>query len=187
MIRPVPDRIELRLPNPCLVVLIGAAGSGKSTLAARHFAPGDVLSSDTLRERIAGDAADQRATGAAFAALHRALTHRLAQRQLAVVDATSASARERRPLLAAARGVGIPAIAIVLDLPAALVLARNADRPGRSVPEDAVRRHLNRLAASLRPPGLEAEGFARVLVLRDQGEVDALVVVRGPAAPAEHR
>jgi predicted kinase len=185
MIRGVPDRIELRLPDPCLVVLIGAAGSGKSTLAARVFAPDEVLSSDTLRELIAGDAADQRATGAAFAALHRALARRLARRQLTVVDATSASARDRRPLLRAAHEAGIPSIAIVLDLPAAIVLARNADRPCRVVPEDAVRRHLDRVAASLRPPGFEAEGFARVLVLRDPGAVDALVVTREPAAPAE--
>ena len=52
----------LSIPDPSLVVLIGAAGSGKSTFAARHFAPGEVLSSDAYRALIAGDPADQRAT-----------------------------------------------------------------------------------------------------------------------------
>ena len=182
MIRRVPNRVELRLPDPCLVVLVGAAGSGKSALAERWFAPDEVLSSDALRERITGDATNQQASGAAFAVLHRALARRLAKGQLTVVDATSVSARDRRPLIAAARAAGIPAIAVVLDLPAVLVVERNAARTGRIVPEDAVRRHLDRLATSLRPPGLGAEGFARVLVLRDPAEVGALVVVREPAA-----
>ena len=179
----MPDVIELRLPEPCLVVVIGAAGSGKSTFAACHFAPDEVLSSDAMRERIGGDPADQRATGAAFAALHRALRRRLAARRTTVVDATSVSARERQPLLRAAAESGVPSIAIVLDLPAAVVLARNAGRPGRPVPEDAVRRHLDRLTASLQGPGLAAEGFARVVVLRDPSEVEALVVVREAATP----
>ena len=180
MIRHVPNPFELHLPDPCLVVLVGAAGSGKSTFAGRHFAPGEVLSSDAMRDQIAGDATDQRATGSAFAALHRALRGRLARGLLTVVDATSVSSQERRPLLRAAAETGVPSIAIVFELPATLVLARNAGRSGRTVPEDAVQRHLDRVAASLRGPGITAEGFARVLVLRDTSEVDALIVVRGP-------
>ena len=29
--------MRIALPDPCLVVLIGASGSGKSSFAARHF------------------------------------------------------------------------------------------------------------------------------------------------------
>src|ERR671931_2884377 len=68
----------VRIPDPSLVVLVGAAGSGKTTFAARWFAPEEVLSSDALREVVSGDAADQRATRPAFGILHRALTRRLA-------------------------------------------------------------------------------------------------------------
>jgi len=183
----VPDAIVLALPDSCLVVLIGAAGSGKSTFATRHFAPDEVLSSDAFRERIAGDRADQSVTGAAFAALHRVLRHRLARRALTVVDATSVGRSDRRPLVRAAQAAGVPCVAVVLDLPADVVLARNAGRQADAVPEAVVRRHLARLASSMRPPGLEREGFARAFVLRDPATVDRVLVVRvagGAGAPA---
>lgn len=181
-------RIVLQIPDPCLVVLVGAAGSGKSTFAARHFGPDEVLSSDAYRELIAGDASDQRATGAAFAALHRELRRRLAGGRLTVVDATSVQRTARATLLREAAAAGLPAIAVVLDLPRDVVLARNAGRPGaRSVPDTAVRRHLADLRRDLddrRPGGgLGHEGFAAVVRLRDPGEVAAVCVERtGPRA-----
>jgi protein phosphatase len=173
--------IEILLPDPCLVVLVGAAGAGKTTFAARHFASDEILSSDAYREQIAGDPADQRATRAAFAALHRDLGRRLAEDRLTVVDATSVTAPARRALLRAAAAAGVPAVAIVLDLPSDLVLARNAARTGRVVPEAAVRRHQHDLAASGPNPELAAEGFAAVVRLRSAAEVDAARVTR--AAP----
>ncbi len=169
--------VRIDIPDPCLVVLVGAAGSGKSTFAARHFAGGDVLSSDAYRERISGDASDQRATGPAFAALHRDVRRRLAAGRLTVVDATSVTGRERAPLLRLAAGAGVPAVAIVLAPPAGVVLAQNAGRPGRVVPEPVVLRHLATLARSLRGPGLKAEGFASVTVLAGPGAHDDLGVV----------
>jgi protein phosphatase len=172
----------IRLPDPCLVVLAGAAGAGKSTFAAAHFAPGEVLSSDAYRGRIAGDPTDQRATGAAFAALHRELRRRLADRRLTVVDATSVQRGARSALLRDAAMAWIPAIAIVLDLPPDIVLARNAQRPGaRAVPEDVVRRQHEELRRALQGGGLEREGFALVMRLRDPAVVDAVRIERGPA------
>ncbi len=175
---PVTDTSNLIVPDPCLVVLVGAAGAGKSTFAARHFAPDEVLSSDGFRERIAGDPADQAATAPAFAALHRAVRRRLSSGRLTVVDATSVGREHRRPLLRAASACGVPCVAIVFDLPPEVVLARNAGRTGRAVPDVVVRRHLRRLADAMRPPGLDAEGFAVVVVLRDPAAVDRVTVVR---------
>jgi protein phosphatase len=165
----------LRLPEPSLVVLVGAAGAGKSTLAARLFPPDAILSSDALRARISGDEADQRATRTAFAILDRQLDARLAAGRTTVVDATSVTPFARRGLLRRAAAHGVPAIALVLDLEPALVLARNAKRPGRVVPEPAVRRQLAELAASLRD-GLEVEGFTAVHVVRTAASLDALSV-----------
>ena len=171
---------EIVLPDPSLVVLIGAAGAGKSTFAARHFAPDEVLSSDRFRRIVSGDEANQAATKAAFVVLHEALRRRLAKGRTAVVDATSIEPSARRALLARAAAAGIPASAIVLDLPAATVLARNAARPARVVDMAVVRRQLDRLRASLDgpDPALWREGFAQIVVLHDPAEVDLVTIRR---------
>ena len=176
----------IRIPDPTLIVLVGAAGSGKSTLAARLFAatPDAILSSDRFRARITGDEADQRVTRAAFAILHRELERRLAQRLTTVVDATSVTAFARSGLVRRAAAHGIPAIAIVLDLDPRVVQARNAARAGRVVPPAAVERQLAELVASLRPSRIDTEGFAAVHVVHTPAELDALAVVREPARGA---
>lgn len=174
---------ELTIPDPSLVVLIGAAGSGKTTFAARHFGSAEILSSDAYRALIAGDEADQGATGPAFGRLHRMLDRRLADRLMTVVDATNVERSARRALLLRASAVGVPAIAIVLDLPSALVLARNAGRSGRVVDERVVHRHLERLRQSLDGPAgrLRDEGFRKIVILRDPIELDTFRIVRRPA------
>ena len=165
------------LPDPALVLLVGAAGSGKSTLAARLFAPDEILSSDAFRAAIAGDAADQRATGAAFRALGRALERRLAAGRLTVIDATNVRAADRRPWLATARRHGLPIAAIVLDLPEATVRAQNAGRQ-RVVDDDVIDRHLAAIRRTLDRDELRREGVAPVVVLRTTGAARTLAIAR---------
>ncbi len=190
------DEGALGIPDPSLVVLIGAAGSGKSTLAARRFAPDAVLSSDALRAIVGGNAGNQGVTRTAFAILHRQLERRLAERRTTVIDATSVTPFARRGLVARATAQGVPAIAIVLALDPAVVLARNAARRDRVVPEPVVLRHLDEVRRSLAAGRLDREGFAAVHVLRTPEEIDALSIVsplaetnagrtRGSAGPVE--
>lgn len=173
---------RIALPEPSLVVLIGPAGSGKSTLAGRHFGADEILSSDAFRELISGDAADQRATRPAFARLERTLRQRLAAGRTTVVDATSLSRQARRSLLRSAEAAGVPAVALVLDLPIPIVLARNADR-ARVVDRSVVLDHLARLRALMDGGTLAEEGFARVWWLRNPRAVDALAIERSGGAP----
>ena len=174
---------EIDIEDPSLVVLIGAAGAGKSTFAERHFADVEILSSDRYRRLVSGDEANQAATRAAFTRLHRDLETRLANGLLTVVDATSVQSHARRGLLARAAAAGVPTTAIVLDLPAETVLARNAARPARTVDLEVVRRQLAgvRVALDGPAPPLSGEGFARVVILRDPAEVDAVRIRRRPA------
>lgn len=179
---------SIRVPDPSLVVLVGAAGAGKSTFAARHFAPGDVLSSDAFRAIVSGDEADQRGTRTAFSILHREVSRRLAAGRLVVVDATNVERHARRALLARAAFAEVPAVAIVLALPAAIVHARNAGRTGRVVESEIVAGHLERLAAAETGGGASGlfagEGFEAVHVLRSVAEVEATRIARVPGRRA---
>lgn len=171
----------LRVPDPSLVVLIGPAGAGKSTLARRLFAPDEILSSDALRAAVSGDEGDQSASRTAFSILHRELARRLVAGRLTVVDATNLVAAHRRPLLARATAAGVPANAVVLDLPRDVVEKRNASR-SRVVEPAVVDRHLARTRAIVDRgrDALIAEGFARAMILRSAGDLDRLVVERVP-------
>ena len=176
----VREQREIRLPDPSLVVLIGAAGSGKSTFAARHFAPDEVLSSDAFRGYIAGDPTDQRATRAAFSALHAALELRLRRGRLSVVDATSVKPAARSALLRLALAAHVPAVAIVLDLPSEVVLERNAGRTTGRVPDEPVERQLLDLRRSIDSGLLAAEAWREVVRFTSAPEVEATRIVRRP-------
>jgi protein phosphatase len=173
---------EIDIPDPSLVLLIGAAGAGKSTFAARHFDASEILSSDRFRAIVSGDEANQAATRAAFKLLHRDLSARLGQGLTTVVDATNVRSTARRALIDRAIAAHVPTTAIVLDLPAETVFARNAARPARTVDMAVVRDQLAAVRESLDGPAapLPREGYAQIVVLRDPAEVDLVRIRRRP-------
>ncbi|MFE3150316.1 polynucleotide kinase-phosphatase [Streptomyces sp. NPDC059218] len=159
-----------------LVVLIGASGSGKSTFARKHFKPTEIVSSDFCRGLVADDENDQSASRDAFDVLHYIVGKRLAAGRLTVVDATSVQSESRRQLVQLARSHDVLPIAIVLDLPEEVCIARNAGRPDRAgMPRHVIQRHRRELRRSLR--GLEREGFRKVHILRTEEEADQAEVV----------
>lgn len=168
----------IAIPAGALVALVGVSGSGKSTFAASHFGPTQVLSSDTFRAIVADDPADQRASRAAFELMHLAARRRLERGRLTVIDATSVSRAARTGLVRLARSARRPAVAIVLDPPLAVCLARNAARLDRTVADEVVRRQHAELQRWLATEdGLNAEGFAGIHHLTDPaGAVDLTVV-----------
>lgn len=175
----------LVLPDPSLVVLIGAAGSGKSTLAARLFAPDEILSSDALRAAVSGSEADQGASAVAFRILHRTLERRMTDGEMTVVDATNTKSEHRRPLLTRARAAGTPTVAMVLDLPPDVIRAQNAAR-SRVVDPTIVDRHMEAIRRTLDDGRLAAQGFDHVTILRTPDDVARLRIERrpGPHRPA---
>ncbi|MGH9639585.1 MAG: AAA family ATPase, partial [Bryobacteraceae bacterium] len=85
----------MTIPDPSLVLLIGAAGAGKSTFAHKHFRFSEILSSDQCRALVSDDENDQSATPAAFEVLRCILVRRLRLGRLTVVDATNVQRKAR--------------------------------------------------------------------------------------------
>lgn len=168
----------IAIPEPALVVLVGASGAGKSTFARTHFAPTEIVSSDACRALVCDDEADQSATAAAFEVVHLLVERRLARGRLTVVDATNVQPEARAPLLAAARRHHVVPVAIVLDVPESLCAARNAVRPGRSLEAGVIHRQHARLRRSL--DCLVREGFRRVHLLGGAADPATVRVVRRP-------
>lgn len=172
------SRLEIKIPNLSLVVLIGPSGSGKSTFAKKHFRPTEVLSSDFCRGLVSDDENDQKATNDAFAVLHFIARKRLAAGRLTVVDATNVQAEARKPLVEVAREYHCLPTAIVFNLPEKVCQARNAQRADRDFGPHVIRQQQTMLRRSLK--GLKREGFRHVFVLETEAEVDSATVARVP-------
>jgi protein phosphatase len=168
----------IKIPDLCLVVLVGISGSGKSSFAARHFLPTEVLSSDFCRALVSDDENNQTATSDAFDVLNFIAGKRLAGGRLTVVDATSVQSGARKSLIALARQQHVLAVAIVLDLSEQVCAQRNAARSDRAFGRHVLRQQHEQLRRSLR--GLRKEGFHRVHVLSTEQEISAAVLEREP-------
>jgi F420-dependent oxidoreductase-like protein len=149
----------LVLPAPCLVVLVGPAASGKSTWAQQWFAPDQVISSDRLRALIGEGEHDLGASKDAFALMDVVLEQRLRRQVSTVVDTLGLDSRRRARYRELAEAAGVPCFAVVFDVPAAELRARNRAR-GTTVPATTLAQQV-RAWPSVRG-ALDAEGFAGV-------------------------
>ncbi len=168
------------MPDPALVVLVGAAGSGKSTWAARHYRDVEVVASDHLRSLVGSGVADLDATDDAFDLLDRIVAARVGRHLTTVVDTLGLDTDRRRGLLELARRHDVFAAVVVLDTPADVCRRRNADRD-RPVPAPALRSQLQRLQ-DVRGV-LAAEGWDRVLTVAGTTPVDDAPAASAVATP----
>lgn len=172
----------LRLPDPCLVVLVGATGSGKSHWAREWFQPDQVVSSDRLRAVVGMGERDQRAGKDAFELLDLIAEKRLRRGLMTVIDSTGLDRKRRDGGREMAARHGIPAHAVVVEAPAATVRERN--KRAAPVPAKVVASRLKE--ATNVAERLAEEGWAAV---RAAGPVVLVppVLLDAPAAAAHQR
>ena len=133
---------------PTVYFLIGVQGSGKSTWAGANAERlgAVVLASDEVRNELEArgiDATDQ--GDRVFAMVEARLGQLVGQGKNVIVDATHARIQWRAKEVAIARQRGARVIAVWFDVPLAVCLARNRQKPGgarwgeRVVPEEFLR------------------------------------------------
>ncbi|WP_436501930.1 LLM class flavin-dependent oxidoreductase [Actinokineospora sp. HUAS TT18] len=164
------------LPDPALVVLVGASGSGKSTWARARFRAAEIVSSDELRGIAGSGPNDLDASADAFALLERIVDARLGRRLTTVVDTLGFDPALRARWREVARAAGLPAVAVVMATAPVVCKRRNSDRD-RPVPAPVLAGQLKRAAQVAAE--LAAEGWDSVVEV-----TSAEAVPEAPAAVA---
>lgn len=151
--------------GPRFYLMVGIPGSGKTTYARRYLGRALRLSLDDLRLMITGVAYDPRYESIVIGVGHAALDLMLSRARVwhhdILLDATNATVDRRRFYIRMAEQYGLPTVAVFVDCPLDVALARDRRRPD-SVGEDVVRRY----HSQLQPPTPE-EGFAEVIHVTD--------------------
>jgi F420-dependent oxidoreductase-like protein len=175
----------VRLPEPCLIVLVGVAGAGKSTWARSHFAAEAVVSTDELRGIVGHHRLDLRAHSDAVEVLELIVTKRLGRKLLTVVDSTGLDAAFRKRMRNLAAAADVPCHAVVVDTPEREARARNKQRP-EAVPSKVLTQQMQSLATTV--DALDTEGFDAVHRASDgPPTVVPLRYLDAPAAAARQR
>lgn len=169
--------MEIKIPECCLVALVGATGSGKSSFARKHFDASEVVSSDACRAWVSGDETRQDVSDDAFDLLYFMVRKRLKNGLLTVIDATNVHPDDRKKIIDLAREYHVFAAAIVLNEDPDVCIARNAARPERRhVGKHVVINHTRQLRRSIGK--LKEEGFRYMEVLRGTAEIESATITR---------
>jgi len=168
--------MEPPLPDPALVVLVGASGSGKSTWARARYRAAEIVSSDDLRGVVGSGRHDLDASVEAFALLDLIVGGRVRRGLTTVVDTLGLDDVRRTGWLDLARAHGLPAVVVAFDAPADLCRRRNADRD-RPVPAKVLTQQLRAFRGVL--DALPDDGWDRVV------RVSGADVAPAPAATPE--
>jgi alkanesulfonate monooxygenase SsuD/methylene tetrahydromethanopterin reductase-like flavin-dependent oxidoreductase (luciferase family)/predicted kinase len=174
----------MSIPDPALVVLIGPTGSGKSTWAASRYRPQEIVSSDALRAVVGSGEYDLDASTDAFDVLDQIVAARLRRRLTTVIDTLGLEPKRRLGYLAAARAVGLPAIAVLSDTDRAVCRARNAARD-RPVPAPALDQQVRAMRTAV--DGVGDEGWDLVLRFGDDARPEAAHAVGAQEALRSQR
>lgn len=160
-------------------MLVGLPGSGKSTWAREFVATHPryrIVSTDAIRALLYGDEAiqgDWRQVWQGVMTEWRRGLGDMAQGTIdgIIYDATNAQRRQRRQVIATARGLGFCPIAIYwFDVPLSVAIARNQQR-SRQVPSTVIERMDRQIQGA--PPSLDegADKLVRQTSVNGSGDV----------------
>jgi alkanesulfonate monooxygenase SsuD/methylene tetrahydromethanopterin reductase-like flavin-dependent oxidoreductase (luciferase family)/predicted kinase len=173
---------DVRLPDPAVVVLAGAAGSGKSTWAAERFRSTEIASSDALRAAVGSGPADLDATVDAFALLDQIVVARTKRSLTTVIDTLGLDQQRRTDYRRLARQSGLPAVLVILNTAAALCRERNRQRD-RPVPAPILTEQLRKISKLV--DAAQEEQWDQVLII-DQDRTSVTPINEQPSPDHDH-
>jgi predicted kinase len=153
------------LPRPQVILGVGIPGSGKSTVLGELASERGytLISPDSIREELTGDAANQSVNGKAWDIAYERARHALKKEESIVIDATYSLRSRRLEAINICRSVGAASmIAVHLDTPLSETRERNRSRD-RVVPDHALVRMHQQLINC--PISLD-EGFDTIITIR---------------------
>jgi polynucleotide kinase-phosphatase len=166
----------LKLPEFCIVSLIGVSNSGKTTFAKKHFKSTEILSSDYFRSLVSDDENNQSVTEDAFQLLYQVAEKRLKNKKFTVVDATNVTSEARKEALCLAKTYHCFAVAIVLNIPDQIAVERNSVRSDRNFSPGVIYKQSQNLKRSLKK--IKYEGFRYVYVINSVEELSKVTFKR---------
>lgn len=152
--------------SPVVIMMVGVPGSGKSSVASdlSRLLSMPVLSSDSYREELSGDANNQAVSKQAWGLVYARAHTVLANGEPCIIDGTHNNAAGRRRDINRYRKSGAATvIAVWVDTPLEISLGRNSARD-RVVPEPVIQRMWESIQLS---PPLQTDGFDTVIRLSD--------------------
>lgn len=167
--------MEIKIPEFCLVILVGASSSGKSTFAKKHFLSTEIISSDQCRAYVCDDENSLSATDDAFELLHFITAKRLKNRKLTVIDATNLQEFGRKKLFEIAKKYYAQVVLIIVDTDEKTIKDRHISREDRTFAMYVIDNHLRDLRKTIK--NIRKEGFRIIYHLKDQ-EVENVAIFR---------
>lgn len=143
------------------VMLVGISGSGKSTYAEENALIGNykIVSSDTIREELYGDASCQSNPAKVFKIAHNRICEYLEQGENVIFDATNLESKHRKQLLTRIDYIpGVKKVCWIIFPPVEWCIS-NQDLRERKVPERVIRRQFKKFQM----PTAD-EGWDRIII-----------------------
>ncbi len=152
--------------RPTLYVMCGLSGSGKTSTAKKIAKSNNavIVSSDEIREEIAGTVEDQSKNNEVFQIFHKRIKDNLVSGKSVIADATNLTMKSRRRILSPLQGMDIRKVCVITPKKYEDCLEDNKNRD-HPVPEEVIKKQMYKFQV----PFLE-EGFDNIQITVDENK-----------------
>ena len=148
---------------PIVKMLVGLPASGKSTYAGKYARIGwRIISSDSIREELFGDASIQKEPSKVFARMLERLEISMNNNENIIIDATNLTVKNRAFFLQTIANYSYTVVAIIFNTPLEECKKRNSERK-RQVPIEVIEHMAKKIELPSKNEGFEIIDFYRNL------------------------